>query len=596
MVIAAVVCSVMYATAGVAEQTRCKARHYLYEGLRFDAEGARDKAYEMYRHAYKTDPTMVEAAAQYGFVRLMIELDTLQSNAELLRSLKMMQGNVDKYPDDYFESEHYAYIAQLLDTLDETIRVLRRVDSLAPDRTEGLLRLAQAYAQKYDFKNAIAALDSFESREGPNNELAQYRMAWRLAEGDTLGAIADADRMIALNPTTPHPYILKGNLYDFLVRPDSALAMYLKANEIDTVSALPKMALAKAYRDMGDSIRFDEMMYRSLLAEDLDMDEKLGILAEYLQTLINNKEDTIRGDNLFKVLATQYPYEPEVLDLSARYNAAKGNTAMAIENISYALDQNRDNGDYWAQLMSYQLQGDKPKDAMETYREAVKNVTPDNGLKVLYATAAQMNHDYDTVVSVYSGIIHDIAPDVAINDSIDIYRLHNVSYQDITVLSNSFTSIGDAYFEAKDTVGAFRAYDNALALLPNNPLTLNNYAYFMSISGGNLEKADSLAKIAIEMVPDSPTFQDTYAWILFLRHDYPNALKYQEAAVEASERDKSVSPELYSHYADILFMNGKPEEALKYWKKALEIDKGDLSEKEVKLLKKKIDHKTFFFE
>lgn len=588
--------SIIAADKGSSASTAAKARHFYYEGLRFDAMGKTDASYEMFRHAYTLDPNLVEAGAQYGLARLLIDLDTLQSRTELDRSLSMLRKNVDAYPGDYIEGEHYAYLAQLLDTIEETVRVLRRIDSLNPERTSALVGLARAYSAMGDFRNAIAAIDSFERREGPSIDLATTRMSMRLALGDTLAAIADADKLIADNPTDPEYLIIKGQLYDFIQRPDSAIDMYLQAERLDTTAYQAKYALAEAYRDRGDSVNYDRMTYQVLLNDGLDMEEKCEILAAYLQMLITDKQDTARGDHLFSVLTAQYPFEAEVLDLSARYNAAKGNPTLAIENISYALDQDGSNKSYWGQLMTYQLQADKPADAMATYHRALENIEVDNGLKILFATAAQMNKDYDTVVNVYADMIHEVAPTLNVADSIDLSRLRDLNYEDITLISNAFTAIGDAWYQAERHDDAFRAYDNSLLLLPDNALTLNNYAYFLCVQGKDLERAAEMSEKSLRLMPDNPTFMDTYAWILFLQHDYPKALQYQAAAVERTEAEGEASPDLYLHYGDILFMNGKPDEALTYWKKALEINKDDLSEKDIRLLRKKIEHKAFFYD
>ena len=97
------------------------------EGIRLEQTGDGSAAGEMYRHAYETDTSYSEAAYAYGSSRLTTKLDTLQSHTELLRSLDMIRKFVDKYPDDNNEAEYYALLAQLLDTLPESARVLERL-------------------------------------------------------------------------------------------------------------------------------------------------------------------------------------------------------------------------------------------------------------------------------------------------------------------------------------------------------------------------------------------------------------------------------------------------------------------------------------
>lgn len=575
------------------DATRRKARHYLYEGMTREAQDVSDASYELFRKAYHTDPSYPEAAGAYGIGRIMLNLDSLQTPGELMRSLSMVRRSIDAYPQDVYEMEYYAYLAQALDIAEEAIRVYKMIDSLAPDRTGVLLRLAQLYASIGELPDAIAALDSFERREGASAEIALTRVSWRLYTRDTVGALNDASRMIEMNPGDVSYMLMKGNIYDVLGQPDSALNMFEMAARIDTLNPMPKLAMAGLYRDRGDSVMYDRMTYDALLSDQLEVNDKVGILAEYLQALITNRQDTVRGNHLFDVLRQQYPHDAEVLDLAARYDAAKGNYPAAIEEISYALDQNQGNRNYWGQLITYLIQADRPTQAMETYRRSLAHTPPDEGLKVLFATAAQMNHDYDTVVGVYKEMIAEMVPGLDPDAPLELRHLSSLTYEQLVSLSQMLTSLGDARYAAKDAETAFANYENSLKIVDNNPLTLNNFAYYLALQGDSLERAADMSRKALEYMPDNETFIDTYAWILFLQGDYPKALEYQEAAMEKSRENNSAGPELYLHYGDILSKNDRPEDAVKAWKKALELNKDDLKEEEVKLLHKKIKLRAF---
>ncbi len=581
-----------------ADSRRQKARRFYMEGIRLEQTGDDASAGEMYRRAYETDTSYSEAAYAYGSSRLVTKLDTLQSRTELLRSLDMIRSFVDKYPDDSNEAEYYALLAQLLDTLPESARVLERLYTRQPDRPEILIALARIYNGMGDLGKSIAALDSFEAHGKMNDEIAATRISMRIEQGDTAGAMADMNRLLTKYPTDVKYQVLKGQLYAFVEQTDSALAWLENVEREDTASALPKLALANIYKERNDSVSYDKMIYGALLTEDLEMEDKISILTDYLQDLISEKQDTVRGNYLFRVLNDQYPHEPELLDLAARYNAAKGNPLAAIEEIRYAIDQDPDNAAYWQQLMSYQIFANQCYAAIDTYDEAQEHLEDVTDLKFLYAVAAQTIGDYDTAVGVYESLIRAMVPDISCTDSVDKSKLRNLEYFDLYKLSGYYTSIGDIYFMAERLAEAFHAYDNALTIFPDNALAMNNYAYFLALEGKeeDLPRAAEMSKRSNELVTDNATYMDTYAWILFLQHDYTTALQYQSAAVEKAEADGEHNADLYAHYGDILFMNGKPDEALAYWKKALETNDNELKEKDIKLLKKKIEHKTFFYE
>lgn len=91
----------------------------------------------------------------------------------------------------------------------------------------------------------------------------------------------------------------------------------------------------------------------------------------------------------------------------------------------------------------------------------------------------------------------------------------------------------------------------------------------------------------IKEKPDDATSLDTYAWIMFKKKNYVEALAYIEKAMANSE---DLSEELCHHAGDIYFMNGEPKKAVEYWEKALKYNPDN------ELLKRKVHHKTYFYE
>ncbi len=573
------------------DNVRRKARYYYLEGVVQQTQGNNAEAHELYKRAYEIDTTYSEAASAYGASRLVATHDSLSTKSRRVESLELMRKFVDAYPGDMSESRYYAYVAARIGRLEDAIAVYRRLDTLFPTQSEVLLELADAYMAADSMPKAVAALDTYERRMGPSPQLSVRKISYMLGKKDTVGALKEADRMIAERKGEAPYSIIKGNVFEAIGMPDSARIYYQKAESIDPKSAAPKISLANLYRTQGDSAAYDEKMYDALLAEDLDLHEKVGLLAQYLQALVSNKSDMSRGDYLFSVLSEQYPHESEVLDLAARYSAAKGNYEEAIERISYALDMQPDNDMFWRQLMTYQIQGDKYKDAVASFDRASGHVEMDDDFKMLKVSALSLDSNYNAAINLVKGMITESVPGNNPDDSISDTRMRDrMTYEDLTKTATLYQMLGDAYYQAKELEKCYRAYDNALFFFSDSPMTLNNYAYFLVENGGDPERALSMIEKAISADSENATFLDTYAWVLFKLNRYSEALPIQEKAVRLSEEEKDTSAELYEHYGDILFMNQKPEEAVDNWKKALELKPGD------KLLKRKVEMKTFFYE
>ncbi len=555
------------------DAARRKASYYYSAGMYQDAMGNPDAAYEYYQKAYDTDPEYVEAASAYGTRRLSVGIDTLQSEYELDRSLAMMRRYVEEYPGDLYESQYYGFAAGQLGHTDEAIRVLERTYDLYPDRTTILLQLSDVHAQNNDIPGAVESIDRYERIEGLQPQITTRKISYMLADKDTVGALREVSRLVASDTTQATYRILKGNVFDVINLPDSALAYYTQAEQLDAESGAAKLAIAGYYMQRGDSVKYDAKMYDVLLCGDLDLEQKTELVARYLQSLMTGKQDTKRGDHLFSVLQNQYPHEPKVLDLAARYSAAKMNFREAEEQIAYALDLDPTNATYWGQLMTYQSADKRPESALETYERAKTHIQPDNNLRFFYASVAQMADRYDIAISTYRDMIHAIEPSLQTDSLLSLRDVRaNISMDDLDMLSNLFTTMGDAYHAGGEFEKSYRAYDNAIVFDSSNSMAKNNYAYFLSTNGGDLDKALRLSEEAISGIDsDNPTYLDTYAWICHLKGDNEKAEEVQRRALENVEKGGVPSAELYDHMGDILNANGKPAEAVEAWRKALKV-------------------------
>ena len=376
---------------------------------------------------------------------------------------------------------------------------------------------------------------------------------------------------------------MKGTLLNLTGRKDSVEAYFKMAEEVAPGYGSAKLALADLYLERGDSSAYDAKIYEALLAEDFELEDKSALLAEYLQKLLYDNSDTKRGDYLFSVLEEQYPFEPGVIDLAARYNAAKGEYGKAIEKIDYALNMDMSNETYWGQKMSYLISDGRWQDAVSTYDEAVKHVDPGLGLRTLCASAAQIGEDYDLAIKMYGELIQQLAPRLKPEGELQLSDLpSNITLEGLEQISGLYTTIGDCNYNSGRTDKAFEAYENALRIDPENAMALNNYAYFTVESGGDVEKAADMSRRSLTGEnEENPTFLDTYAWILYKQGKYEEAIENQKKAIEIMEESKIDNDEFWNHYGDMLNAIGDRQGALEAWEKALELadDKTEITKK-----------------
>lgn len=104
---------------------------------------------------------------------------------------------------------------------------------------------------------------------------------------------------------------------------------------------------------------------------------------------------------------------------------------------------------------------------------------------------------------------------------------------------------------------------------PKNSDALNYIAYGIIEQGGDLQRAETIVKQALEIKPDDAFYQDTLGWLLYKRGDYAQAQKLLSQAFSASEEDIVIA----EHYADCLVKLGEAQRALEVYEVALKRSK-----------------------
>lgn len=122
-------------------------------------------------------------------------------------------------------------------------------------------------------------------------------------------------------------------------------------------------------------------------------------------------------------------------------------------------------------------------------------------------------------------------------------------------------NIGDIYHQAGDMKGAYKYYKKALKVDPSYCPVLNNYAYFLALSGKKLKKAYQMSSRTIEAEPDNPTYLDTFGWILHLMgRDVEAKAIFKHAMLYGAKE----SAECCNHYAEVLEALGEKDLAKVY--------------------------------
>lgn len=550
-----------------AEELQRKSHYVFLEAMRKKSIGEFDSYYELLRYAYNLDTANTAIGYYLGYMSLVSEDNTAE---KLETNLSLMRKHFDSVPEDQYESAMYGNVCNKLRRNDEALRVWSRLVGLFPSNVNFKYKLADTYAAKGNFKQAIAIYDSIEVNEGMSIPITLRKVNYHMAYNDTAGSIDEGLRLVKSAPANVDYNLFMGNMYLQFAEHDSAMLYFDKALEIDPNNGYAYLYKADYYKLTGDSVNYDKQIYNALINKNIEIDQKISVLTDYVRESLR---DTImaseRAENLFSVLIDQHPHESAIHDLYSQYLVTVKDYGGAAEQLGYVLDLEPANAENWKKLMLINLMDENYEEAFKAADKALE-YNPDNiELYQYIAPAYYQIEEYDKAIATYA------------------VAMEKADTTDSELMSSLASGLGDVYFMKKDTLKAFEQYEKALEYNPGNIMAMNNYAYFLAESGQDLDKAERLSGMSVKYEPENPTYLDTYAWIYFKKGEYSLALTYMKAAIANSDGEQSA--ELYEHYGDILFMNGFHEEALPNWEKALELNPDS------EILQRKVKHKTFFF-
>lgn len=433
--------------------------------------------------------------------------------------------------------------------------VYRDVLAKWPERTEVHFELANALAQGGQVDAAVKALADLEKRIGPNGELLMQQFNLLMGTGRFAEAEAVMQRAIAADPKEPQYQGMLAEVYEQQGDTAKALAQYQKALAADPGNSMLRIALAEHYYATGRMEDAYRELGEAFLDPELDIDAKMQVLIGFFEMTEHEGEkpsdrpDLIRRSyTLIEALERAHPESGKPNTIHGDFLMRDGKLLEAREQFRMAASKEKDRYPIYFQLMQLDLQlGDY--EGLRTDAEeciAMFPTAPENHLYHGIALS-QLERHGEAVEALITGrdLVVDNPP----------------------LLAQFWTSLGDTYNAAKEHAKSDQAYERSLALVPDNPGALNNFAYFLSVRGEQLDKAERMSKRSLELAPEEATYMDTYAWVLFRQKKYAEARTWIEKALVGGGQ----SGEVVEHYGDILFELGDKAGAMEQWRKAKDL-------------------------
>ena len=526
-------------------------------------KGNNDAAFDLLKHCVHIRPEAPEAyffLAQYYM--------SLKQNDKAIECFKKA---ADLEPDNstYLETLAKAYVTNDNDSL--AIGTLEKIVEKETGRIDILEMLVQLYQKRADYDNTIKTLDRLETLEGKNERLTYAKSEIYSLTGDKKAAI---NEMKKLADQYPNDLNYRGMYGDALLmngREKEAFDIYTGILKAEPDNYRAQLSMRAYYKQKDMAADADSMTMQLLLNKNTGDDARVYIMRQEIAESENGGGDSTKILRLFDRMMAQPQASTDIAILYATYMSLKKMPQEKIEAVlEKVLAQTPDNAAARLQLVAYAWQRDDLDRVIELCK-AARQYNPDEMAFYYYEGMAHFRKDdNDSALNAFQNGISVIS-----------------EHSDPDIVSDFYAVMGDLLYEKGRAAEAYAAYDSCLQWKDDNIGCLNNYAYYLSVNGDSLDKAEKMSYRTVKAEPKNATYLDTYAWILFMQGRYAEAKIYIDQAVQ---NDSDSSAVILEHAGDIHAKAGDIDGAVELWARAAAKDPAN------KLLARKIRQRKYIKE
>jgi tetratricopeptide (TPR) repeat protein len=542
------------------EQKQMEFEYLFVEALKEKALGNNQQAIQLLSGCLEIDPN--SSAAMYELATIHAE------NNDLTSASLLLEKAISLNPENKWYNLLLAEIYQQTRRFNQAAGIYDQLIQQEPENLEYLFMKAAVLSNTDLVTQAIDAYNQLEEKIGINEQVSVAKQQLLIRNGQAEKAFEEIEQLIETNPGEPKYYGLMADLFQSQGDSANALKYYRKIQEVDPDNGFVYFSLANFYLQNGNLKQSLEEAKKGFRSEDIDIQTKLQLYMLLTSDPKKSGIDSAQEEQLIEILHEVHPEEYLVYTLRAESLLKRGKPSEARTELLKALELEK--GDYilWERVLFIDNDLQDWNGLYEHSMQAMELFPNQPQVYFLNAVACIQLEKYDeTIAIVEEGLMYVI---------------------DNNSLKGQFLMLkGEALYKMGKTGEAFETFDESVELDSNNHIALNNYAYYLSLAGVNLDKAERMSGTVIERFPDNATYLDTYAWVLFKKGEYKLARFYMESALKIGGED---NPTLMEHYGDILFKLQQTEEAIKYWQKARNL--GEESD----LLERKIRERNYFEE
>ncbi|MGL1887307.1 MAG: tetratricopeptide repeat protein [Reichenbachiella sp.] len=512
--------------------------HYFLEGEKYFILKDYSKSKTYFERVLEINPYHATTHYKMGQIYNL----TQQSDQALIYAKRAKELD----PDNKFYYIELANIQTSLGELGQASETYSELVKRIPGTELYLFELAalQIYQKKYE--DAIYSYELAQFHLGPMEEISLQKQQVYLKQNKLDLAIKEGYELIKLNPTEETYVMTLARIMisnDKLDEAERFLNEQIAANKNNEKLYI---LISEVYRKNGDNVKALEALKKPFASQTVEITAKIRTLAGYLGMLPNADLQQPLVE-LSEILVQTHPDSYQALAMTGDMYYNTGEREKARDYYLKAVTIDGSSFNIWQNILTLDMEMEDYQGAIDHSETAMETFPNQASLYYFSGTAFLIQKKYEEAIKSFN-------------------RGKAYAARDANMNSLFYGQIGDAYNSLGDHEKSDEAYEQALKSKPDNDHVLNNYSYFLSLRKEDLEKAKSMSAKLVEDYPESPTYLDTHAWVLYMMNDFEGAAKYLKEAIKYDP-----SAVIIEHYGDALFQLGKINEAVEQWKEARDL-------------------------
>lgn len=517
-------------------------KSYFYSAVKHKSLQNFDKAIINFERCIKINNT--EAAPYYQISKIYFYLEDYYTSIEFIKEAIRLD------PVNKWYLEFYTEILLATYDFSEAIKVFKELINIDNKNEEYYISLAISYTMNNNLKAAVSVYDNLEEIKGVNIIISKAKYQLYIEQKNFKSAANELENLLKEFPENIEAYELLSDCYLLSNNYDKALETLKNLSTIETYKGNVNFRLSDLYLKQGDKENHINQLMLGFSSKELNIELKIRKILFLIESHLNKDQYNFEMLLMFcqKIIETN----PE--SDAAHYIYAdllKSNKDLLNAEIHFkkSLEINPNHQTIWINLLILNLDTKDYQDLLDQSKLALDLFPTNSTIYYLKSLAYYNLKEYpESIESINMGI--------------------NFTGNNISLLSEMYGLLGNIYNATSQYLESDQAYEKSLEYLPTNLISLNNYAYYLSLRGENLKKAEIMSRKTIDLSPEEGNYYDTYAWVLYKMKNYLEAKKYILISIE---KGQAKNPVVIQHLSDILFELGEIEESEKYKKQAVEL-------------------------